>query len=239
MTRSEEIKQLALALCEAQKKMELAKKTSENPFFHSKYADLASVWDAIRIPFTENGFSISQFTETKDNQACVTTLLLHVSGEWLKSELVLPTTRYDKEKNPIPLDPQAFGSALSYARRYALAALCGVATEDDDSEGAMDRDKKLEQEKTKQEKIKDKNKPYIPEKKPKLPTQAHYAAWKLLVDVYNKDAERIKLAIEEITQKQSLLACSEEEAAAIITRLEQLQKDMNMVPDSSTTQETF
>lgn len=215
MVRSESIKSLALALCEAQKKMGLAKKTSENPFFKSKYADLASVWDAIRIPFTENGFSISQFTETKDNQACVSTLLLHVSGEWLKSELVLPTIRYDKDKNPIPLDPQAFGSALSYARRYALAAICGVATEDDDSEGAMGR---------KTDSIKPKTETKIsPEpKKPKLPTQAHKDAWKLLVDMYQKDTERIKLAIEEITQKQSLFACSEEEAKLIIIRLNEI-----------------
>jgi len=130
MNRSEEIKQLAIALSKAQSIMKTAKKDSENPFFKSTYADLASVWEAIRTPFTENGFSISQFTETKDDRVCVTTLLLHTSGEWLSSELVLPTLK---------LDPQAFGSAITYARRYALAAICGVASDDDDAEESMKR----------------------------------------------------------------------------------------------------
>jgi len=230
MNRSEEIKQLAAALNKAQAAMKPAIKNAENPFYHSMYADLSSVWDAIRVPFTENGFSIPQFTETKDGQACVTTVLMHISGEWLSSELILPTGKYDREKNPIPIDTQAFGGALSYARRYALAAICGVATEDDDSEGAMDRGKKPEPEKPEPEKLKPARKfpPDLPDKKPKksLPTQKHKEAWNLLLKVYEKDLDRIKLAIESVTEKNSLYDCTEEEVGTLITALSVVITDM-------------
>lgn len=228
MNRSDEIKQLAAALTKAQATMKSVKKTSENPFYKSTYADLASVWDTIRQPFTDNGFSISQFTETKENQACVITLLMHVSGEWLSSELILPTVRYDKERNPIPLDPQAFGSALSYARRYAISALCGVATEDDDSEGAMQRDQKAEPAKYFKP-------PPTAKTKKSLPTQTHKEAWALLLKVYEKDMARIKLAIESVTEKNSLFDCTEEEAGKLITALNVVIADMREV----TTQEEF
>lgn len=210
MNRSEEIKQLAVALAQAQAIMKTAKKDNENPFFKSTYADLASVWDAIRSPFTTNGFSISQFTETKEDRVCVTTLLLHMSGEWLSSELTLPTLK---------LDPQAFGSALTYARRYALAAICGVASEEDDAEATMDRSGKTTKAPTQHSLPSPHEEARMPEKKKGLPTQTHKDVWKMLLDVYDKDMERIKLAIEEITQKKSLFACSVEEAETIINRL--------------------
>ena len=109
-----------------------AKKTEENPFFGMKYASLASVWDAVRKPLAENGLSVTQTLGNdlvKNDILIVETTLLHKSGEWLASKLAITLTKQD---------PQAIGSAISYARRYSLSAILGVAAEDDDAESATD-----------------------------------------------------------------------------------------------------
>jgi hypothetical protein len=124
MEKSAEIGKLAEALAKAQGVMQNAKKDSENPFFKSKYADLGCIIDAVRKPFADNGLSFSQLVEeSNDDTAVVTTLLLHTSGEWLSSKLKLKPTK---------TDPQGIGSAITYARRYALSAIAGIASEDDD-----------------------------------------------------------------------------------------------------------
>lgn len=132
MKTSESINELADALSKAQAKIEGAKKDALNPHFKSKYADLASVWEAIREPLAANGLSIAQGTEffgDADNLHLVLcTRLLHKSGQWIES--VIPV-------RPVKDDPQGMGSALTYARRYALSAMAGVAPEDDDGEAAM------------------------------------------------------------------------------------------------------
>ncbi len=132
MEKSESIKELAAALNAAQSTLQVAKKGSENPFFKSKYADLFSVWDAARPALTENGLSVSQIAETDpEGRAYLETILMHTSGEWIKGRLPLMALK---------ADPQAQGSAITYARRYSLSAIVGLCTEeDDDGEGAMDR----------------------------------------------------------------------------------------------------
>lgn len=132
MEKSESIKELAIALNKAQATLQVAKKGSENPFFHSKYADLLAVWDACREALTNNGFAITQIADTdSEGRAVLETVLMHTSGEWIKGRLPLL---------PVKTDPQAQGSALTYARRYSLAAIVGLCTEgDDDAEGSMDR----------------------------------------------------------------------------------------------------
>jgi len=124
--KSEQINELAKALSVAQGAMFGAKKESANPFFKSRYADLGSVWDAIRKPLSDNGLSIVQ---TVDGDRLVT-ILMHGSGQWIDSSY--PITAKDNS-------PQAIGSALTYARRYALAAIVGVYQTDDDAEAATDR----------------------------------------------------------------------------------------------------
>lgn len=121
------LKNLAAALCKAQADMEGAKKDAKNPHFNSKYADLASVWDAIREPLTKNGLSIVQLPRSMQGGVEVETILLHTSGESLSSVLAVPATKSDA---------QGFGSALTYARRYSLMAMVGVAPEDDDGNAA-------------------------------------------------------------------------------------------------------
>ena len=128
--------------------MEGALKASANPFFKSKYADLKSVWEACRAPLSENNLAVVQTARCEHptqevNElskmaqgvglppaVIVTTLLMHNSGQWIESELAM----WPKDNTP-----QAIGSCISYARRYALAAMVGVYQADDDAERAEGR----------------------------------------------------------------------------------------------------
>ena len=127
---SEAIGELAAALAAAQGEMTAASKDATNPHFKSRYATLASVWDAIRGPLSQHGLSVSQVLESAENGVgvAVRTMLLHSSGQWIASRYVMPIT--DK------LTPQAMGSAITYARRYALSAIVGIAPDDDDDGNA-------------------------------------------------------------------------------------------------------
>jgi hypothetical protein len=140
MKQSVEIDKLAFAMCKAQAMMGGAVKESNNPFFKSSYADLTSVVKAVKEPFAENGLSYVQFPHSTERGVGVTTRLMHTSGQWLESEFVLPITKQD---------PQAAGSAITYARRYALQSVAGIPTADDDAEAAMVQARKtIEQWKT-------------------------------------------------------------------------------------------
>lgn len=133
MTHSESIDQLAAALATAQSQIKGASRDSANPFFKSKYADLASVREACIGPLTANGLSVVQTPSTSpEGHVALTTLLLHSSGQWIADTLTVA---------PKDDGPQAMGSAITYARRYALAAFAGVAPEDDDGEAAEGRGK--------------------------------------------------------------------------------------------------
>lgn len=125
--RSESIDQLAGALAAAQAEMTFAKKDSTNPFLKTKYSDLASVWDAVRAPLSKNGLCVSQMP-TGD---MLVTVLAHKSGQYIASTMPVKTGRNDARN-----DAQAYGSALTYARRYALSAIVGIAQDDDDGEEA-------------------------------------------------------------------------------------------------------
>ncbi len=128
MKTSEAINELAAALAQAQGQVKGAIKDSANPFFKSNYADLASVWEAIRTPFSENGLSVIQATEPTDGEeVIVTTRVMHASGQWYEFTTTIPVSK---------ADAQGYGSALTYARRYGLAAATGVAQIDDDGNAA-------------------------------------------------------------------------------------------------------
>lgn len=133
MIKSEKIENLAKALVEVQKTELFALTDKENPFFKSKYADLSSVWIAARKPLTDNGLSVVQTMDISDNGVIIETTLLHMSGEYISGRLLIAP---DKQT------PQGVGSAITYGRRYALAAIIGISPEDDDAEKAMDRKKK-------------------------------------------------------------------------------------------------
>lgn len=130
---------LAAALAKAQGTFTFAKKESEAPLFEKggvrsgkrTYADLASVLDAVRAGLAANELSIVQTPfSTKDGGVTLRTTLMHSSGEWIASEFSMPADRMGAI--------QGWGSALTYARRYALAAMCGIAQDDDDGQAAQD-----------------------------------------------------------------------------------------------------
>ena len=129
-TMSPEIGELVEALAQAQGEIVGAAKGSENPFFKSRYADLAQVWEACREPLSKHGIAVIQIPQPHPDMVSLLTLVAHKSGQWIKGRL---------DMRPNKSDPQGIGSCLTYARRYALAAMIGVAQIDDDGEGAMNR----------------------------------------------------------------------------------------------------
>jgi hypothetical protein len=152
---SQEITAIAEAISAAQSKIRNAERDADNPFFSSTYASLASVWDVVRGPLTENGLSVLQGERIKINadrtggDVDVSTMLLHKSGQWFKTTItlpVIPMSRRKKNPNdpegdndadraPGKVTPQAIGSAITYGRRYGLESLTGVAPEAEDDDG--------------------------------------------------------------------------------------------------------
>lgn len=122
-TRSKDINELAKALCFLQGEMQKAIKDTTNPFFKSKYADLSSIWGVCREPLAVNGLSVTQGCDVFDGKDYLVTTLMHNSGQWVSSRFQL---------TPVTNKPQDWGSAVTYARRYMLAAILGVVTDDDD-----------------------------------------------------------------------------------------------------------
>jgi hypothetical protein len=135
MITSESIDQMATALAHAQGEMENAGKSAANPFFKSKYADLASVWDACRGPLTKYEIAVVQSPSAAGAVVSLETLLVHRSGQWLRGTITV-TAKDDS--------PQSVGSAITYLRRYALQSFVGVAPADDDAEAAQGRPRAIE-----------------------------------------------------------------------------------------------
>lgn len=128
LTQSENIAALSAALSKAQGEVEGAIKGKDNAHFKSKYADLASVWEACRDALSTNGLAVIQSPgPLAEGRMEMTTMLVHASGEWVKGVLTIPLGK---------VDAHGYGSATTYARRFALAAFVGVAPEDDDGNAA-------------------------------------------------------------------------------------------------------
>jgi len=129
-TQSENIGDLAAALAKAQAEVGTVHKDSANPFFKSNYASLAAVWEATRPILSKHGLSVVQLPSHDESGYYVETMLMHGSGQWIKSRTYM---------KPAKDDPQGIGSLISYARRYALQAVTMVCPDDDDGEAAMGR----------------------------------------------------------------------------------------------------
>ncbi len=127
MNKSESIANLAKALSIAQSSITGAIKDSTNPHFRNDYASLEACWDAIREPLSKNGLSIVQVNKPHVDGVLIETVLMHASGEWISGELYMPSVKKD---------PQGFGSATTYARRYSLSAMVGLVQVDDDGSAA-------------------------------------------------------------------------------------------------------
>jgi len=126
MNQSEQVNELAKALIKFQAGMQSIEPKSKNPFFKSDYADLDTLWKAIRKPLSDNGLCIIQTNESHDDGVCVVTTLLHLSGQFIKGELFM---------RPNKSTPQDFGSAMTYARRYALSGMLGLSSISEDDDG--------------------------------------------------------------------------------------------------------
>lgn len=122
---------VAAALVKAQKEFGPALKSSSNPHFKSRYADLAACVEAVVDALNNNGIALTQRVSPSDNGVIVETVFIHESGEIINcGQLHVPATKHDA---------QGYGSALTYARRYSLMAACGIAPEDDDGNAASKR----------------------------------------------------------------------------------------------------
>lgn len=129
--RSDDLQELFAALAKAQSEMQTAGLKSENPYFKSKYADMAEIVRVSRPALTKNGLAvIQQILPNEDGQNILHTLLAHSSGQWIESRMrILPSKP----------DVQSLASYITYLRRYSYAALCGIVAshEDDDAEVAV------------------------------------------------------------------------------------------------------
>lgn len=122
------MKEAYAAFVKAQTQFGPALKTKQNPHLKAKYADLGSVIEAVIDALNDNGLAVMQKSVKCDDGAIVETVFLHTSGESISAgELHVPAPKKD---------PQGFGSALTYCRRYALMSACGISPEDDDGEAA-------------------------------------------------------------------------------------------------------
>jgi hypothetical protein len=102
-------------------------KDATNPAFRSKYADLAAVWEAVKQPLAAHGFSVIQSPDFDGDAMWLKTTILHMSGERIEGRYPI---------RPVKNDPQGFGSAITYARRYSISAMLGVIADDDDDGNA-------------------------------------------------------------------------------------------------------
>jgi len=127
MIHSNELNELAAALSKAQGEIIGAIRDSTNPHFKSKYADLSSVWEAIRGPFAKHGLSVVQGLQSSESGVSCETRILHASGQWVASVFTIPA---DKQ------NAHGYGSAATYCRRFGLQALAGIAPIDDDGNAA-------------------------------------------------------------------------------------------------------
>ena len=136
MKTSESILKIAPDFLKAQKEIESAKKNAENPFFKSNYADLNAVINSIKKSLNDANISVLQPIGHDEQGNYVETILIHSSGEYFSGQMII---------TPIKTDPQAEGSAITYARRYGLQSMLFLPAEDDDGETAMLRNDPMNQ----------------------------------------------------------------------------------------------
>lgn len=122
MNTSEHLTEFAGAMVKARASMKNAALNKVNPHFKSRFADLPCTIDTVMPALVANGIVPTQTLDVLDGRTCLVTRLLHTSGQWIESVCPLPETP----------DMQKMGSAITYARRYSLSAICGIAADEDD-----------------------------------------------------------------------------------------------------------
>ena len=201
---SQEIKEFATAFCAFQSEVSNPKTTEDNPFFNSKYSDLANVLRTIKEPLVKNGLSILQGATTEERMVgasneiqaivCIETILLHLSGQYARYTLRIVADRFAQGK-PVPLTAQGIGSAITYGRRYAVNAILGVAQEDDDgNESAGHTDRGRPAKPQEQQRPQPKNEPL-----PALSGEQVIAAF----EAFSKDPKADKAAVIAYLKKRN------------------------------------
>jgi hypothetical protein len=128
MIHSEEITEVSAAFVAAQEEFEAVSKDADNPYFNSKYADITSILGMVRPIFAKHGLALIQSCSPSTDGVNIQTVVLHASGQYLADDyLHVPAAKQD---------PQGYGGAITYARRYAMLAFLCLATEDDDGNAA-------------------------------------------------------------------------------------------------------
>lgn len=177
---SEQLNKLAAALAKAQAKIRNAEEDKSNPHYKSKYATLTSLWECCRTPLSENGLSVTQTFDESGSRLLVVTTLMHSSGQWIRSSF--PITQ--------SLKIQETGSAITYARRYSLSSIVGIAPGDNDDDDG-EKDLKSEKEKPESDYVKPLYKqPVKPEEPPAPETATRTDVEKLLELVKQTPEER-------------------------------------------------
>lgn len=216
MKTSDQINEIGQAMAKAQSIMKPALKDGLNPHFKSKYSDITSVWEALRIPMTSNGLTVWQDITTGEKTVSVSTRIVHSSGQWVEfGPLCIPVTK---------VDAQGFGSATSYAKRYALCAAVGIVSDDDDddAEKAVDRSKAFASPplpfKPKQEMAK----PAEKEEPPK-PVKADYEDMKLLGELMAKVDSGLKKSVEDFIASFKLPSINDLPKATCLKMIKKMQ----------------
>lgn len=202
MKKSDSISELAKAFAKTQQEMKQPLKNAENPFFNSTYVPLENVAQSITDVATKNGLSYSQEPTVIDGVVSVTTLVMHSSGEWIEYEPL----RLKPDKNNI----QGCGSAITYAKRYALSAIFGITSDkDDDGNGAVNYEQVNNQR---------------PQKRPAQKSELSAKANKLfsqLIDL-GQTQEDIAAYVKDFMNKKGLEKSTEAKTAA----MEQMKNDI-------------
>lgn len=230
MQKSEQINELATALAIAQGSFPTVKKDANNPFFKSKYADLAALIEAVQEPLAKNGLSVLQFltVNVEAKVVHVETFLLHKSGQYISDIFSLPVLDWK---------PQGLGSVSTYCRRYALQAFLNLGAADDDGEAAQARDKRSDtNEFAPRPKIDPKTKPTMDQVFGKAPApklldakqrQMFWADCKKITD----SEEMIRAAIEEATGKSTTKDLCVHETGKILEALREMERQASGRPD--------
>jgi hypothetical protein len=205
------------------------KKDANNPFFKSKYADLAALIEAVQDPLSKNGLAILQLlsTDLEGKFIHVETVLTHKSGQWISDKFSLPVLDWK---------PQGLGSATTYARRYALQAFLNLGAADDDGEAAQNRggQGKAENEFAPKAKVAAKEQGF-PKGNPSVPGNfPTKAPTPVLLDAKQRqmfwadakkvtaDEETIRQVIQEVTGQDTTKGVHIHETGAILIRLREL-----------------
>jgi hypothetical protein len=128
---SDTINELAAALAKAQGQMRAASKDAKNPHLGNTYATLSSIIEAAKEPLSANGLAFSQILSQGDGGLVLETILMHASGQWLQSEVLVTAQAGNRGVNEV----QQLGSSLTYYKRYALTAILGISISEEDDDG--------------------------------------------------------------------------------------------------------